>query len=118
MQASLPDCTIMPRSSSSTVTGLLGSMNMREPSRFARALRDRHRPGRAGCVFCLSAVNTRYAVISLVSEAGSTRCCALCASERLPAVEIEQQYALAAIAGGVGTATAAARERQGEQQEE
>jgi hypothetical protein len=31
-QASLPDCTITPRMSSSTLTGLLGSMNMREPS--------------------------------------------------------------------------------------
>jgi hypothetical protein len=32
MQASLPDWTIAPRSSSSTVTGLRGSMNMREPA--------------------------------------------------------------------------------------
>ena len=31
MQASLPDCTTMPRISSSTVTGLRGWMNMREP---------------------------------------------------------------------------------------
>ncbi len=31
MQASLPDCTIMPRISSSAVTGRRGSMNMREP---------------------------------------------------------------------------------------
>lgn len=31
-QASLPDCTITPRISWSTVTGLFGSMNMREPS--------------------------------------------------------------------------------------
>ena len=30
-EASLPDCTIMPWISSSTVTGLRGSMNMREP---------------------------------------------------------------------------------------
>ena len=34
MVASLPDCTIMPRSRSATVTGLLGSMNMREPPAF------------------------------------------------------------------------------------
>ena len=34
MQASLPDCTTMPRISSSTVTGLRGSMNMREPGAF------------------------------------------------------------------------------------
>ena len=31
MQASLPDCTIMPRMSWSTETGFFGSMNMREP---------------------------------------------------------------------------------------
>ena len=30
-QASLPDCTIMPCTSWSTVTGLRGSMNIREP---------------------------------------------------------------------------------------
>ena len=34
MHASLPDCTTMPRISSSTVTGLRGSMNMREPEAF------------------------------------------------------------------------------------
>ena len=32
--ASLPDCTTMPWSSSSTVTGFRGSMNMREPPDF------------------------------------------------------------------------------------
>ena len=31
MHASLPDCTTMPRISSSTVTGRRGWMNMREP---------------------------------------------------------------------------------------
>ena len=37
--ASLPDCTIMPRSKSSTGTFILGSMNMREPGIFqARVL--------------------------------------------------------------------------------
>src|SRR2546430_12378209 len=39
MQASLPDCTTMPRISSSTATGRLGSTNMREPG--ARQARDR-----------------------------------------------------------------------------
>ena len=43
MQASLPDCTIMPCIRSSTVTGCFGSMNMREPWRLPGALRDRHR---------------------------------------------------------------------------
>ena len=33
-QASLPDCTIMPRNNSATVTGFFGSMNMREPPIF------------------------------------------------------------------------------------
>jgi len=37
IDASLPDCTIIPRSSSSTVTGMRGSMNMREPSAFQAA---------------------------------------------------------------------------------
>ena len=34
MVASLPDCTIMPRMRSATVTGFPGSMNMREPPAF------------------------------------------------------------------------------------
>ena len=34
MQASLPDWMIMPRNNSLTVTGLFGSMNMREPLAF------------------------------------------------------------------------------------
>jgi hypothetical protein len=34
MHASFPDCTIIPLRSSSTLTGLFGSMNMREPSLF------------------------------------------------------------------------------------
>ena len=34
MVASLPDCTIMPLSKTSTGTCILGSMNMREPSIF------------------------------------------------------------------------------------
>ena len=33
-QASLPDCTIMPWSSSFTVTGVWGSMNILEPGTF------------------------------------------------------------------------------------
>ena len=38
IDASLPDCTIMPRSNSSTDTARRGSMNMREPSaRHARS---------------------------------------------------------------------------------
>jgi len=41
MHASLPDCTTMPRISSSTATGRLGSTNMREPGA-RQARRDRH----------------------------------------------------------------------------
>ena len=47
MQASLPDCTTMPLISSSTVTGLRGSMNMREPGARQARVRDRHRLRRA-----------------------------------------------------------------------
>jgi hypothetical protein len=71
MVASLPDCTIMPLIRSSTGTCIFGSMNMREPGIFqARTL--------TGSVcfrssfFDFSASNTRYCVISLVSDAGST----------------------------------------------
>jgi hypothetical protein len=40
--ASLPDCTIMPLTRSSTGTCILGSMNMREPGVFqARSLTGR-----------------------------------------------------------------------------
>ena len=69
--ASLPDWTIIPLIRSSTGTCILGSMNMREPGIFqARTL--------TGSVCCRSiflarsASNTRYCVISLVSDAGST----------------------------------------------
>jgi hypothetical protein len=79
MHASLPDCTIMPRINSSTVTGFLGSMNVREPSAF----HARSDTG-TGCVswicFCFNAAKVRYAVISLVSDAGSTRSSAACAA--------------------------------------
>jgi hypothetical protein len=70
--ASLPDCTIMPLISSSTATGLLGSMNMREPSLFD-ARTETGTTWLSVIVFCFSAANVRYAVISLVSDAGSTR---------------------------------------------
>ncbi len=71
MVASLPDWTIIPLIRSSTGTCMLGSMNIREPGIFqARRLTG------SVCfrsIFLLrSASNTRYCVISLVSEAGST----------------------------------------------
>ncbi|MCY1539939.1 hypothetical protein D9M68_755500 [compost metagenome] len=69
--ASLPDCTITPLIRSSTGTCILGSMNMREPGIFqARGLTGRVW---VSVIFLArSASNATYAVISLVSEAGST----------------------------------------------
>ena len=72
--ASLPDWTIMPYTRSCTVTGLFASMNMRDSS-----VRTRRTASLGMTVwsmlifFVFSASKTRYAVISLVSDAGSTR---------------------------------------------
>ena len=72
MAESLPDWMIMPRTRSDTATGLPASMNVREPIAFcARA------DGVSDCASSIrcsrSAWNTRYAVMSLVSDAGSKR---------------------------------------------
>ena len=76
--ASLPDWMIIPYTRSCTDTGLFASMNMRDSSRPTR------RTASLGVTICSieifflsSASNTRYAVISFVSDAGSTRSSAL-----------------------------------------
>src|SRR6185295_4575965 len=100
--ASLPDCTIVPRSSSSTETAFRGSMNIREPSACHAAFET----GTicAGLiVLSRSAANIRYAVISLVSDAGSRRSSALSATIPWPLAKSTSRYAGAPIAGG-GTA--------------
>ncbi|MDT4823581.1 hypothetical protein FQZ97_568110 [compost metagenome] len=100
--ASLPDCTIMPWFSSSTVTGLRGSMNMREPP-------VRQACSETGTVcssvrrFSSSALNTTYAVMILVSEAGSTFMSGLEAARVWPLFTSITIQALAAIVGA-GTA--------------
>ena len=58
MQASLPDWVIMPCSNSSTRTGFLGSMNMREPGAF-QARSDTGTTCSRLSVFCFSAENAR-----------------------------------------------------------
>src|SRR5487761_2098738 len=70
--ASLPDCTMTPRISSSTVTGLRGSMNIRDPP-VRHAFSETGTTCPRSIVFAFSAWKTRYVVISLVSEAGSRR---------------------------------------------
>ncbi len=54
MVASLPDCTIMPRSRSATAAGFFGSTNMREPPVF-QALSE------TGTVFAGSSLRSRIA---------------------------------------------------------
>ena len=81
--ASLPDCTIMPCSSSSTVTGFRGSMNIREPPDF-HARCETVTVCSSVIAFFFSASKTRYAVISLVSDAGSIRSPAFCAAMVCP----------------------------------
>ena len=58
IDASLPDCTIMPFISSSTVTDLRGSMNMREPSAF-HAFCETFTICDGTMAFCRSAPNVR-----------------------------------------------------------
>src|SRR6267378_900753 len=100
MQASLPDCTSMPLMSSSTVTGRRGSMNMREPG--ARQARTETGACCSSVSFLSrSAENTRYAVISLVSDAGSKRSSALCATSTWPLVTSPTIHALPMTGGGV-----------------
>src|SRR5215213_10190014 len=92
----------MPFRSSFTDTGLFGSMNIREPSLF-------HARGETGTiwsmprVFCLSAENVTYAVISFVREAGSIRCCTLYETRSCPLLKSARRYAFAAMGGSAGT---------------
>ena len=72
IDASLPDWMMTPWRSSSTVTVLRGSMNMREPSVF-HARCDTSTVCDAAMVFARRAAKTQYAVMSFVSEAGSRR---------------------------------------------
>jgi hypothetical protein len=81
--ASFPDWTIMPLISSSTATGLFGSMNMREPSLF-HARVETGTTWSVFSVFCLSALKVRYAVMSFVSEAGSMRWFGFCPTSCCP----------------------------------
>jgi hypothetical protein len=102
MLASLPDWTITPCSSSSTLTAFFGSMNMREPSA-RQAFSDTLTICEGVSSLSLSARNARYAVISLVRDAGSRGASALSAASVCPLTRSTSTYALAAIEGG-GTA--------------
>src|SRR6185369_4641717 len=103
MHASLPDCTTMPRTRSSTLTGLRGWMNMRDPGA---------RQARSETFTCCSSVsflsrsawNTTYAVMSLVSDAGSTRSSGLSASSTCPLERSPTTQERPATAGGCGGA--------------
>ena len=106
MQASLPDCTSMPWISCSTVTGLPGSMNMREPGAF-QARSDTRTCCSSESFFSCRAVNTRYAVISLVSEAGSKRSSAFSEARICPLDMSATSHALPTTAGGCGVLAAA-----------
>ncbi len=102
----------MPRSSSSTDTARRGSMNMREPSAF-HARSDTFTICEGTIVFARSAPNTRYAVISLVSDAGSRRSSAAAAASVCPLVTSTSVQPAAATAGagmaaGSGAGTTAA----------
>src|SRR5690349_521464 len=108
--ASLPDCTISPRTSSSTVTALRGSMNMREPAAF-HARGDTFTICDGVIVLARSAANTTYAVISLVSDAGSRRSSALAAPSVCPLNVSTSTHDAAASAGapsGPGAVTSGA----------
>ena len=83
IDASLPDCTIIPCISSSTDTARRGSMNIREPSA-CHAAADTGTLCDGVILPSCSAANTRYAVMSLVSDAGSRRSSAFCATIGVP----------------------------------
>ena len=83
MAASLPDTAIMPCSNSSTLTAFFGSMNMREPST-RHALVETVTICEGTSSLSLSARKTRYALISLVSDAGSRGSSAFCAASVWP----------------------------------
>jgi hypothetical protein len=71
--ASFPLCTISPCSSSSSVGVMVVSMNISEPPplRSSQARLDTEIFWSRARRFSFTALNTRYAVISLVSDAGS-----------------------------------------------
>ena len=105
--ASLPDCTIMPLSSTSTGTCLPTSTKVREPSaRHARSLivtgSSRRRRPAAICR------NTTIAVINLVMLAGSARCSASCAASVRPlAWSMRMNWRAGTGPGSAGEAVAA-----------
>src|SRR5437667_5726188 len=100
--ASLPDCTISPCKSSSTLTVFFGSINIREPS--ARlAFSDTVTICEGVRSFSLRARNVKYAVISLVNDAGSRNSSAFWVTSSWPLNTSSKRYDLAAIDGG-GTA--------------
>ena len=111
MQASLPDCTTMPRISSSTVTGRRGSMNMREPDAF-QARGETFTCCSSDSFFSRNAMKTTYAVISLVSEAGSKRSSDFCDASSWPLDRSPTIQALPITAGGCGAAACTASETQ------
>src|SRR5574343_481402 len=99
----------MPLIKSSTGTCIFGSMNMREPGIF----QARSDTGRACCrlsFLARRASNTRYAVINLVREAGSTAMSASLAASTWLAVTSISSQDLAAISGGWGIWACATRE--------
>src|SRR6202171_3638563 len=101
--ASFPDCTISPCSSSSTDTAFFGSMNILDPSA-RHAFSDTVATCEGVSSLSLSARKTRYAVISLVREAGSRGSSALTATSVWPLRMSIRRYALAAIDGGATAA--------------
>src|SRR5581483_2780684 len=90
---------------------LFGWMNMREPpTRHART--DTGTAWSIATVFCRIAEKATYAVISLVSEAGSMRSSALRVAIGSPLDTSMSTHARAAIAGGWGAWAAAAPQRE------
>src|ERR1700682_6105358 len=108
MQASLPDWITIPRISSSTFTGRRGWMNMRDPgARQARSETFTCWPRES--FLSRSAVNTTYAVMILVSEAGSMRSSAFSAASTWLLERSPTSQDLPMTFGGAAGAACAAR---------
>ena len=85
MEASLPDCTMMPRNRSATLTRVLTMTNILDPPmRHAFSL-TRNLSSRLSAP-ALSRSNTRYVVISLLIDAGGMPTSAAFSSNTVPVV--------------------------------
>ena len=91
--ASLPDCTIIPCSNSSTLTAFFGSMNMREPSA-RHALADTVTICEGASCLVLEGTKDQVRGHQLGQRRGFARLVGVLRDQRLAAEDVDQQIGL------------------------